>query len=55
MLASAEVGENGVITLVPAEKFGIKSQDNYVLTPKEEGQQLSWQTSGGAVIAGYAK
>lgn len=55
MLASAEVSKNGVITLVPAEKFGIRPQDTYVLTPKEEGQQLIWQASGGGVSAGYAK
>ncbi len=55
MVASAQVGDNGVITLVPSQKFGISSQDTYILTPKEEGHQLTWRASGGAVLSGYAK
>lgn len=54
MVAAVQVGEKGVITITPTEKFGITPKDTYVLTPSEEGNQLSWRASGGAVIAGYA-
>ena len=46
--------DHGIITVIPNNKFGIKNQDTYRLTPKITGNQLTWISSGGGVEAGYA-
>jgi type IV pilus assembly protein PilA len=55
MIGSVQVGERGVITIVPKDKFGITEKDTYVLTPFEEGNQLTWRASGGAINSGLAR
>lgn len=44
----------GVIVVIPQNKFGIKPEDTYQLTPKVENNALSWVASGGGVEHGYA-
>lgn len=44
----------GVITLVPKAKFGITSEQTYILTPIISDNSLSWKKSGGAVSNGLA-
>lgn len=45
----------GIITATPKNKEGFKATDTYILTPSDEHGSLVWQTSGGAIIAGYAR
>ncbi|OGT50673.1 MAG: pilus assembly protein PilA [Gammaproteobacteria bacterium RIFCSPHIGHO2_12_FULL_42_13] len=45
---------SGVISVTPDEKYGIRSSDNYVLTPTEVGDTLVWKASGGGVDRGFA-
>lgn len=46
---------NGIITVTPNNKYGIKSTDTYELIPKVASDQLIWSTAGGAIKAGYVK
>ena len=46
--------KEGVVTITPEEKYGIRSKDTYILTPMVRQEQLLWQASGGGVEAGYA-
>ncbi len=44
----------GVITITPHTLHGIKSSDDYILTPsKNKNNQLDWQVSGGGQKDGY--
>ena len=45
--------QNGKITITPKEKFGIKSEANYVLSPVIDNDALVWEVGGGAKEAGY--
>ncbi|MFA6408720.1 MAG: prepilin-type N-terminal cleavage/methylation domain-containing protein [Gammaproteobacteria bacterium] len=45
---------SGKITLTPRDKFGIKADDTYILTPTVSTDRLTWASSGGAVSKGYA-
>lgn len=45
--------KQGVITIVPVEKKGIKSSDTLILTPKVVNGTLEWVVSGGAVADKY--
>ena len=47
--------ENGVITATPVAQYGILATDTYILTPTISGSGISWATSGGGVVNGYAK
>jgi type IV pilus assembly protein PilA len=44
----------GKIVLVPRDKFGIKAEDTYELTPTVTNEQLIWTSGGGGVQKGYA-
>lgn len=46
---------NGIISIIPKEKFGITSNDTYNLNPKEDNGTLTWDASGGGVSQGYAR
>jgi len=54
LIDSITVGDNGKITIIPRNKYGIKAEDNYILTPSEDKGQLAWSVSGGGVDQGYA-
>ncbi len=45
----------GMISITPNNHDGIKPEDNYILTPTIATQGLSWQSSGGGVVLGYAR
>lgn len=47
--------ERGVIILQPLPQHGIEVVDDYILTPKIDGESLGWQVSGGALIKGYVR
>ncbi len=56
-MASTLVGESrvdqGVITLVPKERYGFGYEDDYILTPSASlSGYLDWHLSGGAVDKG---
>ena len=53
LIKDATVTNSGVITITPNEVHGFTNNDTYILTPLIRNQQLVWQTSGGAVEAGY--
>lgn len=55
MIASTEVLSGGVIQIIPTETHGIKSHDDYRLTPKSNHYGLSWHPSGGCIQAGLVK
>jgi len=44
----------GKITITPRDKFGIKPEDTYELTPIIANDNLSWSSGGGGVKKGYA-
>lgn len=44
----------GTITVTPRNLYGIKTEDNYTLTPTIKNHQLLWESSGGGVAEGYA-
>lgn len=44
----------GIITVTPQNKYGIKSDDNYILTPIISNNDLIWSSSGQGVTDGYA-
>lgn len=47
---------SGVITVTPNANHGITAEDTYVLTPTVAANgNVTWETSGGGVTAGYAK
>jgi type IV pilus assembly protein PilA len=54
LIDSVMVSANGVITVTPQNKNGIKNTDTYILTPRIENGVLIWKSSGGGVDAGYA-
>lgn len=47
--------KDGVISVSPAEKNGIKTTDTYILKPEIKSGMIVWQSSGGGVSQGYAK
>lgn len=54
LIDSIDVATEGVITVTPKEKYGIKATDTYVLTPTEVNNTLTWASSGQGVTDGYA-
>ena len=55
LIATVNVNNQGIITLIPKTAKGITSSDTYILTPQLANDHLYWLTGGGAVTAGYAK
>ena len=53
LVDSVIIGDSGVITITPYDKYGIKPTDTYILTPKQKNNQLIWERSGGGVDQGY--
>lgn len=54
LIKDITIGAYGVITATPNNIYGIKEDEDYILTPRAENGSLTWETSGGAVAAGYA-
>lgn len=54
LIDTIEVDEDGKITAIPRELYGITSHDDYILTPIPNNERLEWSASGGSVVAGYA-
>jgi len=54
LVDNIQVSDNGVITIMPKEKYGIRTKDTFILTPTINNGSLSWATSGGGVTEGYA-
>lgn len=54
LIDSIDVATGGIITVTPQAKFGIASNDTYILTPTETNNTLIWSTSGQGVLDGYA-
>ena len=54
IIANSEV-QAGVITLIPMEKHGFLTGDDYRLTPIVIDEGLVWHVSGGGVVKGYVK
>ena len=52
LIQSIEVNLGDII-ITPRNQYGIQSEDDHVLKPVIENQQLHWQKSGGGVLAGY--
>lgn len=55
LIDSITVSQNGIIDIIPHEKFGISKNDSYKLIPTEKNGILIWKSSGNAVEKGYAK
>lgn len=53
LINEVNVGNNGIITVVPRDLHGIKATDTYVLTPIVNNNQLVWISSGGGKEQGY--
>lgn len=53
LVDSIIVGDSGVITATPRDKYGIKPADNYILEPSIKNEQLIWEVKGGGKDAGY--
>lgn len=47
--------KQGIITVTPNIKNGIKESDTYILTPTIHGARIQWVSSGGAVTAGLTR
>lgn len=47
LVDSINVDDKGTITVTPREKYGIKPQNTYTLTPTIENNQLVWVNSEG--------
>ncbi|OGO94416.1 MAG: pilus assembly protein PilA [Coxiella sp. RIFCSPHIGHO2_12_FULL_42_15] len=54
LVSSVKVTEAGNIIIVPANKYGITTEDTYTLTPEIYQEKLIWKTGGGGVAKGYA-
>lgn len=54
LVDSVVVSTGGIITVTPKKLYGITPEDNYILTPATQNNQLTWATSGGGVTNGYA-
>lgn len=54
LVASITTSGSGVIRITPRTRFGINSEDQFILIPKENHDQLVWHTSGKGVANGYA-
>lgn len=54
LVDSVTVEKNGIITVVPHEKYGITSADIYQLLPSITNHALTWSSSGRGVELGYA-
>lgn len=54
LVKSIQVSSNGKITILPKDKFGFTSKDDYTLTPLVENDRLLWQSGGNAVSEGIA-
>ncbi len=55
LISSSEVMSHGIIHIIPKNKYGLNSMDDYYLTPSTNDTAIIWQSSGGAVAAGYAR
>lgn len=55
LVDNSEVAANGVIHIVPKQKYGILPSDDYILTPTASQAALSWIGSGGGITHGYAQ
>lgn len=55
IINSISVLRGGKIIVIPRNKYGIKTNDTYELTPTIDRDQLNWISSGGGVSAGYAQ
>jgi type IV pilus assembly protein PilA len=54
LVARISISGSGVIRITPKERFGIHSDDQFVLIPVASHNQLVWHTSGKGVANGYA-
>lgn len=54
LVKTITVTRNGKITIVPKNKYSIKSSETYILTPSANQNRLAWHTSGVAVSEGIA-
>ncbi len=54
LVDSISVQNNGQILVTPKDKYGITSNDTYILTPEPKNGSLLWVSGGGGVEAGYA-
>ena len=54
LVDSVDVAAEGVVTVTPREKYGIKPADTYILTPTIVGNTLTWAISGQGITDGYA-
>lgn len=55
LIDSVNVDNDGIITVIPKNLYGILSADNYTLTPTDNNDQLTWQAGGQGVADGYAR
>lgn len=46
---------SGEIIVTPQAKNGLNPEDTYILTPVIEQDSLTWERSGGGIIAGYTR
>jgi type IV pilus assembly protein PilA len=54
LVKSVTIQPDTSIKVIPKEKYGITSQDDYTLTPVVKRGQLHWISGGGGVAHGYA-
>ena len=54
MIQSIQIDNAGKIIVIPASKYGLTADDDYVLTPMVKQGQLFWTSGGGGVTHGYA-
>lgn len=54
LVDSIAVTAEGVISVIPKNKYGVKPADTYVLTPTISNNTLTWASSGQGVTDGYA-
>ena len=53
LIDEIKISEEGRITVTPKKKYGITSDDTYIITPKMTGHTIIWKESGGGVNNGY--
>ena len=54
LVSSIMVNEAGQITVTPLEKYGILSEDTYMMTPSIQNEAVIWTVSGRGIEKGYA-
>jgi type IV pilus assembly protein PilA len=54
LIGSITTSGSGVIRITPKERFGIHTDDEFVLIPVASHNQLVWHTAGKGVSNGYA-